>query len=172
MAKRIFQNIPAEEADKFIPKGYNSHLYCLRHSAAHVMAQAVCAHFAKAGLVKMGGGPPVENGFYYDFELPRAAVEEDLPQIENIMREIIRGKHPFVYREVTGDEARVLFKDQPYKLELIEGLMSGKVDDNGNPLEGVSPQITTYTHDTFTDLCRGPHVNNSIDIDPEAIKSS
>ena len=56
MAKRIFQNIPAEEADKFIPKGYNSHLYCLRHSAAHVMAQAVCAHFAKAGLVKMGGG--------------------------------------------------------------------------------------------------------------------
>jgi threonyl-tRNA synthetase len=143
-----------------------SKLYRIRHSAAHVMAQAMLERFPEA---KIAIGPPIEDGFYYDFDLPRPITEEDLQWVENRMKEIIRGDHAFDCREVTPEEALKLFKDQPYKVELINDLVSGRVDDNGNPIAEPADRITVYTQDTFTDLCRGPHVANTHDINPDAI---
>jgi threonyl-tRNA synthetase len=144
----------------------DSDLYRIRHSAAHVMAQAVVEFYPGT---KYTIGPPVENGFYYDFELPQPLLEEDLPKIEKRMRQIIAGKHPFERKVVSTDEARQIFKDQPYKLELIEGLEKGGTDEYGNPLD-TKPDISIYKHDKFTDLCRGPHVENTGKINPSAVK--
>src|SRR5664279_6039171 len=94
----------------------NSQLYRIRHSAAHILAEAVLERFPEA---KIAIGPPIEDGFYYDFDLPRPLTDEDLQWIEQRMKEIIRGNHAFTEREVTPDEARAQFKDQPYKIELI-----------------------------------------------------
>ena len=147
---------------------YDEELYRIRHSAAHVMAQAVLEMFPEA---KIAIGPPIEHGFYYDFDLPRPLTPEDLEKIEARMKEIIKGKHPFVRREVTPEEARELFKDQPYKLELIEDILSRGTDEYGNPLpEGERPTLTTYKHDTFEDLCRGPHVEHTGQIPVNAFK--
>lgn len=143
-----------------------SKLYRIRHSLAHVMAQAVLEMFPSG---KIAIGPPVEDGFYYDFDLPRSLAPEDLEQIERRMREIIKKKHPFVYREVSAGEARQIFNDQPYKLELIEGLAAGQVDEYGE-LVDAPPVISTYRHDTFEDLCKGPHVDHLGEIDPAAFK--
>jgi len=144
----------------------DSELYRIRHSAAHIMAEAVIEIFPEA---KYTIGPPIENGFYYDFDLPRTLTPEDLEKIEKRMRQIIAGHHKFVRQVVSSDEARQIFKDQPYKLELIAGLEQGGYDEYGNPLEG-KPEISIYTSDTFTDLCRGPHVDNSGQINPSALK--
>lgn len=157
-----------QEAEQYIPKGYDSELYKIRHSAAHVMAQAVLERFPGADIAI---GPPVENGFYYDFDLPRAPDEEDLEWIENRMKEIIREKHRFEVREVSEEEARDIFADQPYKLELIDGLSEGQYDEYGNKLsEDERPKITVYQHDTFVDLCRGPHVEHTAEIKANAVK--
>lgn len=143
-------------------------LYRIRHSCAHIMAQAVLEMFPEG---KLGIGPPIEDGFYYDFDLPRPLTPEDLERIEARMREIIAGNHPFVRREVTPEEARALFKDQPYKLELIEDILQRGTDEYGNPLPpGQRPILTTYRHDTFEDLCRGPHVEHTGQIHPGAFK--
>jgi threonyl-tRNA synthetase len=142
-------------------------LYRLRHSASHVMAQAVMEMFP--GQAKITIGPPIEDGFYYDFELPRSLTPEDLVKIESRMREIILGDHPFVRRELSAAEAKQLFADQPYKLELIEGLEHGAADEDGNPLTA-PPVISIYTNGTFTDLCRGPHVQRTGQINPDALK--
>ena len=147
-------------------------LYRIRHSAAHVMAQAVRELYPDARLAI---GPPIQDGFYYDFDLgmekgrPRTFLPEDLEEIERRIRRIIGGQHPFVYREVNADEARVLFADEPYKLELIEGLVEGTVDEYGEETEG-SQVISTYTQDTFEDLCRGPHVEHTGQIPIEGVK--
>ena len=143
-----------------------SQLYKIRHSAAHIMAQAVLEFYPET---KYTIGPPVENGFYYDFELPEQITNEDLEKIEKRMRQIIAGHHEFKKEVISADEARVVFKDQPYKLELIEGLEKGGLDEYGNPLD-VKPDISLYRHDTFTDLCRGPHVENTKQINPAAVK--
>lgn len=143
-----------------------SHLYKIRHSAAHVMAQAVLEMFPEA---KYTIGPPVENGFYYDFELPRNLTPEDLEQIEKRMRQIVQDKHEFKKTILSADEAKETFKDQPYKLELIEGLEKGGLDEYGNPLKE-KPEISIYQHDTFVDLCRGPHVANTKEIKQDAFK--
>ncbi len=97
-------------------------LYRIRHSAAHIMAQAVLEKFPGG---KVAIGPAIEDGFYYDFDLPRTITPEDLVEIEQRMREIIKGKYPFQRRELSADEARQIFADQPYKIELIEGLEKG-----------------------------------------------
>jgi threonyl-tRNA synthetase len=148
-------------------------LYKIRHSAAHVMAQAVLEIYPQA---KIAIGPPVENGFYYDFDLgrdesgkPRSFAPDDLEQIEKRMRQIVGGKHPFVYRQVSADDARKLFEGQPYKLELVEGLAKGEVDEYGNEVKE-PPAISTYKHDTFEDLCRGPHVEHTGQIPADAFK--
>ncbi len=143
-----------------------SHLYKIRHSAAHVMAQAVLEMFPKG---KVAIGPPIEDGFYYDFELPRALTPEDLDKIEKRMRKIIKSKVAFEREELSADEAREVFADQPYKIELIDGLESGGYDEYGEKIDE-APVISTYKQDTFKDLCRGPHVENTGEINPSAVK--
>ena len=117
-----------------------SQLYKIRHSAAHIMAQAVLEMFPDG---KIAIGPPIENGFYYDFDLPRNLTPEDLQQIEKRMRQIIQGKHEFQKKIVSAEEARQIFKDQPYKIELIDGLEKGGFDEYGNPLKE-KPEISIY----------------------------
>ncbi|MEX1019806.1 MAG: threonine--tRNA ligase [Litorilinea sp.] len=148
-------------------------LYKIRHGAAHVMAEAVLEFYPD---VKIAIGPPIDTGFYYDFDLgmdeqgkPRTFSPDDLDNITKRMRQIIAGKHPFVYREVSADEARTLFADQPYKLELIDGLDKGLLDEDGNEVEE-KPVISTYKHNTFEDLCRGPHVEHTGQIPPDGFK--
>ena len=143
-----------------------SDLYRIRHSAAHVMAQAVIEMFPDG---KVAIGPPIEDGFYYDFDLPRPLTSEDLEILEKRMREIIAGDVKFKKQVLQADEARQLFADQPYKLELIDGLEQGGFDEYGEPLEE-KPEISIYTQDQFVDLCRGPHVANTGMINPEAVK--
>jgi threonyl-tRNA synthetase len=144
----------------------DSQLYRIRHSTAHIMAEAMLERFPEA---RIAIGPPIEDGFYYDFGLPRPPTEEDLQWVENRMKAIIREGHDFKVREVSPDEALKFFKDQPYKVELIRDLVAGRVDDNGNEIATPADKITFWTQDTFTDLCRGPHVKNSKEIDPDAI---
>ena len=143
-----------------------SDLFRIRHSAAHVMAQAVLEMFPNG---KYGIGPPIDDGFYYDFDLPRTLTPEDLEVLEKRMRQIVSGEHEFRKKVVSAAEARSIFSDQPYKLELIEELERGGIDEHGQPLEE-KPEISIYTHDDFVDLCRGPHVGSTQQINPEAIK--
>ena len=113
----------------------------MRHSASHVMAEAVQSLFPGA---KFGIGPTIEDGFYYDFELPRPLTPDDLPLIEEKMREIIAQDLPFTSEVVDKEEARRTFAGQDYKLELIDELPEEKA--------------TIYRQGSFTDLCRGPHL--------------
>lgn len=113
----------------------------MRHSSAHVMAEAVQCLFPEA---RFGIGPTIEHGFYYDFELPRALTPDDLPGIETRMREIIAEDAPFIREEMSKEEARRVFDAQPYKLELIDEIPEAIV--------------TVYRQGSFTDLCRGPHL--------------
>ena len=144
----------------------DSDLYRIRHSAAHVMAQAVLEMFPNG---KFAIGPPIEDGFYYDFDLPRTLTPEDLDGIEKRMREIIAGHYDFEKKVISAGEARRIFADQPYKLELIDGLEQGGFDEYGEPLEE-KPEISIYVDDEFVDLCRGPHVKNTDQINPDALK--
>ncbi|MBM3120716.1 MAG: threonine--tRNA ligase [Chloroflexi bacterium] len=144
-----------------------SELYRIRHSASHVMAQAVMEMFP--GQARIAIGPPIDDGFYYDFELPRALTPEDLQAIEARMREIIAEDHAFERQALTGDEARRLFADQPFKLELIAGLEAGGQDEYGAEI-AEKPEISIYRDGAFTDLCRGPHVDRTGKINPSAIK--
>src|SRR5436309_8861413 len=114
----------------------------LRHSAAHVLATAVRQLFPHAAI---GFGPPIEDGFYYDFEVPRPFTPEDLQQIEAKMQEVVAADHPFVREEVSRDDAKRRFTDDPLKLERIADL-------------GANEVISVYTDGPFVDLCRGPHV--------------
>jgi len=142
------------------------HLHKLRHSTAHVMAQAVLEKFPGA---KIAIGPAIEDGFYYDFDLPRPLTPEDLEEIEARMKTIVTEDHPFEYREISDAEARELFADQPYKLELIEGILSGGGDEYGQVSDD-SPRLSVYKHGPFVDLCRGPHVASTQEIKPGGLK--
>jgi threonyl-tRNA synthetase len=142
-------------------------LHRIRHSAAHVMAEAVLELFPGA---KIGIGPAIADGFYYDFDLPRPLTPEDLEIIEQRMREIIKGGYPFERKVVTPEEAREIFKDQPYKLELIEGLVSGRENEDGEVAQAPAQEITIYRHHNFTDLCKGPHVEKTSDIPIDGFK--
>ena len=144
-----------------------SELYRIRHSAAHVMAQAVMEMFS--GQARIAIGPPIDDGFYYDFELPRSLTPEDLQAVEARMRQIIAEDHAFERQALTGDEARRLFADQPYKLELIRGLEAGGQDEYGAEI-AEKPEISIYRDGAFTDLCRGPHVERTGLINPAGIK--
>ena len=150
-----------------------SDLYRIRHTAAHILAQAVLEMYPKA---KLGIGPPIEDGFYYDFDLgigdddrPRTFKPDDLVKLEKRMRQIIVGHHPVQYREISEDEGRRLFSDQPYKLELIHGLVAGREDEYGNRVRE-SMVLSTYRHDDFEDLCRGPHVRETGHVPIEGLK--
>jgi threonyl-tRNA synthetase len=143
-----------------------SQLYRMRHSTAHVMAEAVLEKFPQG---KVAIGPAIDDGFYYDFELPRALTPEDLKEIESRMRKLLAGRENFMREEISAGEAKKIFADQPYKIELIEGLEKGSMDEHGNLT--TEPQvISIYRSGKFVDLCRGPHVENTREINPKAIK--
>jgi threonyl-tRNA synthetase len=126
----------------------------LRHSTSHIMAEAVMYLFPGA---KFAIGPSIEDGFYYDFDLPRPLTPEDLETIEARMREIIKAHYPFERKEISRSEAEEMFAGQPYKLELIADMPEDEV-------------ISVYTQGEFTDLCRGPHVENTKQVNPGAFK--
>ena len=136
-------SIETESAD-----AAQAHRQAMRHSAAHVMADAVLKLFPEA---KMGIGPPTQDGFYYDFEVSRPFTPEDLEEIEKLMRQTINGGFPFDREELSRADAQAMFSDQPYKIELIEGLPEDAT-------------ISIYRHDGFVDLCQGPHVEGTRDI--------
>ena len=143
-----------------------SYLYRLRHSTAHVMAQAVLEMFPEGQIAI---GPPVADGFYYDFDLPRSLTPDDLVELETRMREIVSEQRPFEYREVSEAEAREIFAGQVYKHELIDGLAAGGEDEYGERVEG-PVKLSIYRHGDFVDLCRGPHVEDTAQINPDAFK--
>ena len=132
----------------------NEKLSMIRHSMAHVMAQAVLELFPGT---KIAIGPAIENGFYYDFDLPRPLTDADLETISAKMKEIIASGVPFERKEVSRAEAKEIFRDQPYKLELIDAIPEGDT-------------LSLYTQGSFTDLCRGPHVESTKQLHADAFK--
>ncbi|MBR3537514.1 MAG: threonine--tRNA ligase, partial [Eubacterium sp.] len=119
-----------------------------RHSLAHIMAKAVMEIFGKEN-VQITIGPQIADGAYYDFELPRTVTQDDFKVIEDKMREIIKRREDWTRKEVSKEEALEIFKDQRFKVEIINDLPDGET-------------ITVYyTGDDYVDLCRGPHVSNS-----------
>ncbi len=142
-------------------------LYKLRHSTAHVMAEAVLEMFPEG---KLAFGPPIENGFYYDFDLPRALTPEDLAEIEERMKDIVKAKYPFEHRDVGVEEAKALFADQPFKIDQIEKLASGEEDEHGEVGAEPVDSLSIYQHHDFMDLCAGPHLENTGQIKWNAFK--
>ena len=131
-------------------------LQTMRHSCAHIMAEAVMHLFPGT---KIAIGPAIDNGFYYDFDFPEdhKLTEDDFPAVEKEMRKILATGAEFVRKEVTKDEALRIFADEPYKVELIKDLPDGEV-------------ISTYEQDGFIDLCRGPHVASAKEINAQSFK--
>ena len=144
------------------PDHGDERLYALRHSTAHVMAGAVLELFPGA---KFGFGPPVADGFYYDFDLPLPLSEEDLPRIEERMRAMVGRNVPFEHRELSVPDALAFFRErgQDYKVEQIEKL-GGKDREDASP--GADGTVSIYQHGDFVDLCRGPHVERTGKIGP------
>ena len=132
----------------------------MRHSAAHVMAEAVLDLFPGT---KLGIGPAIQDGFYYDFQLERPLRPDDLAAIEARMAESIAADHPFVRRELSPEEGRAFFaeRDQPFKLEILDDL-AAKAKAEGTPM----PPTSVYEHGSFVDLCKGPHVESTGKIGP------
>jgi threonyl-tRNA synthetase len=132
----------------------------MRHSAAHVLAEAVLDLFPGT---KLGIGPVISDGFYYDFLLPRPLTPDDLPAIEARMRESIAADHPFEFSEETPAAARAALveRDQPFKVEIVDDLAAAAEQD-GTPM----PPTTFYRQGPFIDLCRGPHVASTGRIGP------
>ena len=137
--KRFRDLTPEEQADL---------LSRMRHSAAHVLAEAVLELFPEA---KLTIGPPTDDGFYYDFDVAEPFTPADLERIEGLMRESIKANKPFIEREVDRAEAQELVADNPYKLEIIEGIPEGE-------------RLSFCSHGDFDDLCRGGHVSSTGEI--------
>ncbi len=151
-----------------------SELYKIRHSAAHVLAEAVLEFYPEA---KLAIGPPIEDGFYYDFDLgkdesgkPKTFSPEDMEKIEAKMKELLKKNAKFEQSSMSIPEAKQFFADQPYKLELIDELAAGKVDENGKPISEPVSEVGIYTQRDFVDLCRGPHVAFTKKIKANAVK--
>lgn len=157
-------NVPYEESE----------LYKIRHSAAHVMAEAVLELFPEA---KLAIGPPIEDGFYYDFDLgqnedgkPITFSPENIEEIEKRFKALLKKNAKFMQSTMSVDEALEFFADAPYKRELIEELASGKVDENGNEISEPVTEVGIYQHREFADLCRGPHVAFTKKVKANAVK--
>ena len=136
------------------PMSREDRLYRMRHSAAHIMAEAVLEMFPEA---KFAIGPPIDTGFYYDFQLPRPLTPEDLPEVESRMRKRMKSDVAFEYSEMTKEEALGQFASQPFKIELIEGIADEK--------------ISIYKQGAFIDLCEGPHVDRTGQVPPFKLTS-
>jgi len=132
----------------------------MRHSAAHVMAEAVLDLFPGT---RLGIGPAIEDGFYYDFEIDRPLRPDDLAAIERRMAESVAADHPFVRRELPPEEGRTFFADrgQPFKVEILDDLAARAAADGA-----AMPPTSIYEHGPFVDLCRGPHVESTGKIGP------
>jgi threonyl-tRNA synthetase len=146
--------------EELLDAGAHDELDAMRHSAAHVMAEAVLDLFDDA---KLGIGPAIADGFYYDFELPRALTPADLEAIEERMRASVAADHAFVRKEVEFDDARAVEEGsgQTFKVEILDDLAT-KAKASGEP----PPGISFYEHGPFSDLCRGPHVASTGKIGP------
>lgn len=149
-------------------------LYRIRHSAAHVMAEAVLEFFPNA---KLAIGPPIEDGFYYDFDLGHdqngklvTFSPEDLEKIERKLQELLKQNAKFEQSNKSIEEALAFFADQPYKVELIQDLAAGKVDENGDLTAEPAQNVGIYQHRNFVDLCRGPHVGFTKQVKHNAVK--
>lgn len=147
-------------ADELLDAGAHAPIDAMRHSTAHVMAEAVLDLFPGA---RLGIGPAVENGFYYDFDLPRPLTPEDLAAIEARMADSVKADHPFVRREVEFEVGRMMeaAAGQPFKVEILDDLAT-KAAETGTPM----PPVTFYEHGPFRDLCKGPHVESTGRIGP------
>ncbi len=151
-----------------------SDLYRIRHSAAHVMAEAVLGLFPEA---KLAIGPPIEDGFYYDFDLgfdengkPVTFTPDDMAAIEERLKELLNQNAKFERSTKSVEDALQFFADEPYKVELIQELAAGKIDENGNPISDPVTEVGIYQHRDFVDLCRGPHVTSLKEIRGNAVK--
>src|SRR5258708_22080453 len=147
-------------ADELLDAGAHSEIDAMRHSAAHVMAEAVLDLFPGTQL---GIGPAITDGFYYDFKLPRPLTPDDLAAIEARMAASVAADHPFVRRELPPAEGRAFFaeRDQPFKVDILDDL-AAKAKRDGTAM----PSTSVYEHDSFVDLCNGPHVASTGKIGP------
>jgi threonyl-tRNA synthetase len=147
-------------ADELLDAGAHSDLDAMRHSTAHVMAEAVLDLFPGAQL---GIGPAIADGFYYDFKLDRPLSPNDLAAIEERMAASVAADHPFVRRELSPEGGRAFFEDrnQPFKVEILDDLAT-KARADGAPM----PPVSVYEHGAFVDLCKGPHVASTGKIGP------
>jgi threonyl-tRNA synthetase len=147
-------------ADELLDAGAHSDLDAMRHSTAHVMAEAVLDLFPGT---RLGIGPAIADGFYYDFQLARPLTPDDLAAVGARMADSVAGDHPFVRRELPPAEGRALFveRDQPFKVEILDDLAS-KAEREGAP----HPPVSIYEHGSFLDLCKGPHVASTGKIGP------
>ena len=158
----------APAADQEHPAASES-LETMRHSAAHVMAEAVQQLWPEA---KFGIGPPIEDGFYYDFDLPRSLTPDDLAEIERRMQQIITADLPFTARQEDRDSALTMFRErnQDYKVELIEaltaGVVGGEVAASPDAAAVQEGSVQLYQQGNFLDLCGGPHVSRTGQIGP------
>ena len=132
----------------------------MRHSAAHVMAEAVLDLFPGT---KLGIGPAIQDGFYYDFQLDRPLKPDDLAAIEARMAESVAADSPFVRRELSPEEGRAFFAErgQPFKVEILDDL-AAKAKAEGAAM----PPVSVYEHGAFIDLCKGPHVDSTGNLGP------
>jgi len=144
----------------------NEKLDILRHSTSHILAAAVLEMFPEA---KFAIGPNVEDGFYYDFDLPRTLIPEDLPLLEEKMRAIIKANFPFEKKEIDAKKATELFKKakQPYKVELIQDLVK---NEKATLRQAQGKKVTVYKSGPLVDLCRGPHLDSTGEIKPDVFK--
>jgi threonyl-tRNA synthetase len=156
----VFEAPERGSVEELLDAGAHDELDAMRHSAAHVMAEAVLDLFDDA---KLGIGPAIADGFYYDFELPRALTPADLEAIEERMRASVAADHAFVRKEVEFDDARAVEEGsgQTFKVEILDDLAT-KAKAAGEP----PPGISFYEHGPFSDLCRGPHVASTGKIGP------
>ncbi len=155
-----FQAPDKGSAEELLDANAHGPLDPMRHSTAHVMAEAVMDLFPGT---KLGIGPAIKDGFYYDFDLPRPLVPEDLAAIEARMRESVAADHPFVRKEWDPDAGRDFLRQrqQGYKVEILDDLRTAAQISGSAP-----PVVTTYQHGPFIDLCRGPHVASTGRIGP------
>ena len=156
----VFEAPARTSAEELLDAHAGDPLDPMRHSAAHVMAEAVMDLFPGT---KLGIGPAIAGGFYYDFDVPRPLTTDDLTAIEERMRQSIEADHPFVRKVLPPDEGRAFFEQhgQPYKVEILDDLRRA-AQEKGEP----EPEVSTYEHGPFIDLCRGPHVDSTGRIGP------
>jgi threonyl-tRNA synthetase len=156
----LFESPERGSADELLDAGAHSELDAMRHSTAHVMAEAVLDLFPETQL---GIGPAIADGFYYDFKLDRPLTPSDLATIEERMAASVAADHPFVRRELSPEEGRAFFveRNQPFKVEILDDLAAKAKADGGS-----MPPVSVYEHGAFVDLCKGPHVASTGQIGP------